>query len=366
MEKVVLVFPYKKSISEKLKEENLVEMKELVRSAGGALVECVEVPIDHPSPANYIKQGKLEIIRQAVEVRKASVCIFGVDLTPTQARNIEDFCGARVVDRTGLILDIFARRAVSREGKLQVELAQLQYLLPRLAGMGVILSRLGGGIGTRGPGEQKLEVDRRRIRDRISHLKRDLEKLRVHRELLRKARKRRNFFVVTLVGYTNAGKSTLMNQLTGAGVHVEDKLFATLDPRTRLVKGTPYGDILFTDTVGFLMDLPHGLIESFKATLEEIKDSDLILHVLDISHPHALDHFRITESVLSELGCGELAKFLILNKLDQLISKEEQERIAARFPEGYFISALNGDGVEDLKSAVFNFFREKRQTERAD
>lgn len=360
MEKVILICPHKKNFPSRQKEDYLIEMQELVRSAGGKLVASHDVAIDSPSPAHYVKQGKLEAIRADVEGNNANVCIFGVDLSPSQARNIEEYCGTRVVDRTGLILDIFARRAVSREGKLQVELAQLQYLLPRLVGQGVIMSRLGGGIGTRGPGEQKLEVDRRKIRERIAHLKKDLEKLRVHRALLRKGRKRRNFFVATLVGYTNAGKSTLMNQLTGAGVHVEDKLFATLDPRTRLVKGTSVGDLLFTDTVGFLMDLPHGLIESFQATLEEIKDSDLILNVLDISHPFCMEHFRVTESVLKDLGCERNDRFLVLNKADLAHSNEEKERIQGRFPGGFIVSALDGTGLEKLKQAIFEFFEKKR------
>ena len=361
MEKVILVYPHKKNLTSRVREDNLSELMELVRSAGGKLMASHDISLDHPSPANFVKQGKLEEIRADVENRKADLCIFGVDLSPSQARNIEEFCGARVVDRTGLILDIFARRAVSREGKLQVELAQLQYLLPRLVGQGVIMSRLGGGIGTRGPGEQKLEVDRRKIRDRIAHLKKDLEKLRVHRALLRKGRKRRNFFVASLVGYTNAGKSTLMNQLTGAGVYVEDKVFATLDPRTRLVKGTSIGDILFTDTVGFLMDLPHDLIESFKATLEEIKDSDLILHVLDAAHPNYMDHYRVTELVLKELGCEQNDRFVVLNKADLFHGLEEKERVQGQFPQGFFISALNGNGVENLKNAIFSFFQSKRE-----
>lgn len=366
MEKVVLVFPHKKNLSARQREEGLLEMAELVRSAGGSLVASHDVPIDSPAPAHYIREGKLEAIRDDVENKKANVCIFGVDLSATQARNIEEFCGARVVDRTGLILDIFARRATSREGKLQVELAQLHYLLPRLVGQGVIMSRLGGGIGTRGPGEQKLEVDRRKIRDRIAHLKQDLEKLRTHRALLRKGRKRRNFFVATLVGYTNAGKSTLMNQLTGAGVYVEDKLFATLDPRTRLLSGTSAGDILFTDTVGFLMDLPHGLIESFKATLEEIKDSDLILHVLDVSYPSFAEHYRVTESVLKDLGCEHNDRFMVLNKTDLLPSIELRDRIHERFPNGHFLSALSGAGVDDLKTAIIQFFEKKRLVTDAD
>lgn len=366
MEKVVLVYPHKKNLTARQREDGLLEMSELVRSAGGKLVASHDVPLEGPSPATYIKGGKLEDVRLDVETKGASVLIFGVDLSATQARNIEEQCGARVVDRTGLILDIFARRATSSEGKLQVELAQLQYLLPRLAGQGVIMSRLGGGIGTRGPGEQKLEVDRRKIRDRISRLKGELEKLRTHRSLLRKGRKRRNFFVATLVGYTNAGKSTLMNQLTGADVYVEDKLFATLDPRTRLLKGTEVGDILFTDTVGFLMDLPHGLIESFKATLEEINDSDLILHVIDVSHPNYADHYRVTESVLKDLECDKYERMIILNKMDLLPSAEFKARISERFPLAHFVSAKNGTGVEELKSAIIQHFASKRIQQNAD
>ncbi len=257
------------------------EMKELAESARGIVVGSLNAHVLHPSPSHFIRQGKLQEICREIQTSGANVLIFSVDLSPVQARNIENECHVRVVDRTGLILDIFARRAVSSDGKLQVELAQLQYLLPRLVGQGVILSRLGGGIGTRGPGEQKLEVDRRKIRSRIEHIQGQLQKLRKHRALIRDGRKQKGLAQVAIVGYTNAGKSTLLNALTGADAYVEDRLFATLDPKTRIYNDGKGKPILFTDTVGFIRDLPHGLVKAFHATLEETLEADVILEVVD-------------------------------------------------------------------------------------
>jgi len=359
MEKVFLVFPYKKSLSLQDREERLNEMMELIRSAGGQCVGYASFAIDKPSASTYVKQGNLMNVTAQIKEKQATISVFGVDLNPGQARNLEDaFDGTRIVDRTGLILDIFSRRAVSKEGKLQVELAQLNYLLPRLVGRGVIMSRLGGGIGTRGPGEQKLEVDRRKIRDRISHLKKDLKKLRVHRTLLRNNRKKNNVFVVSLVGYTNAGKSTLMNQLTGADVKTEDKLFATLDPVTRKIKARNEKIIVFTDTVGFLIDLPHKLIESFQATLEEINDSDLILHVLDSSNKDIGLYQEVTESVLKDLGCEKIPCWHIYNKRDLVPELLKDHQYTS---ESFLVSALNGDGVDDLKQKISEFVERKNE-----
>lgn len=327
--------------------ESFEEIKELTRSAGGEVVGATEVHLERPSPSHYIREGKLAEIEHRAGEEKADLLIFNVDLTPVQARNIEHSVGVRAVDRTGLILDIFARRAQSREGKLQVEVAQLNYLLPRLVGLGVILSRLGGGIGTRGPGEQKLEVDRRRIRERISKLKGDLEKLERHRALVRQARRRRDFLSVALVGYTNAGKSTLLNALTGATAFVEDKLFATLDPMTRVSKKNGRRNILFTDTVGFLRDLPHGLIEAFKSTLEEAAEADGLIHVLDISHPYADEQKESVERTLEEIGAGGKPLLLALNKCD-LITPEEAGRLQEKYAEGVLISATTREGLERL------------------
>lgn len=327
--------------------ESYEEIRELTLSAGGEVAGATEVRLEKPSPSHYIRGGKLEEIHGKAEKEKANLLIFNVDLTPVQARNIEEAVGVRAVDRTGLILDIFARRAHSREGKLQVEVAQLNYLLPRLVGHGVILSRLGGGIGTRGPGEQKLEVDRRRLRERIGKLKDDLEKLERHRALVRKARRRRDFFSVAIVGYTNAGKSTLLNALTGAGAFVEDKLFATLDPMTRIYKRNGRQNILFTDTVGFLKNLPHGLIESFHSTLEEVTEADCLIHVLDASHPYLDDQKQAVEKTLVEIKAKEKPMLLALNKVD-LISSEESRRLLEKFPEGVLISAKERTGLDRL------------------
>lgn len=328
--------------------ESFEELKELTRSAEGEVAGAVEVHLERPDPGRYIRGGKLQEIREGVLRGKANVLIFNVDLSPVQARNIEEEIGTRTVDRTGLILDIFARRAESREGKLQVEVAQLNYLLPRLVGQGVILSRLGGGIGTRGPGEQKLEVDRRRIRERISRLKKDLKRLEEHRARLREGRKRKDFSSVAIVGYTNAGKSTLLNQLTGARAFVEDKLFATLDPTTRLSSRNGGRSILFTDTVGFLRNLPHGLIEAFKATLEEATEADALVHVLDASHPEREAQREAAEKVLEEIGAGGKPTVLALNKTD-LVSVEERKHLETEYPESVLISAKDGSGLDELR-----------------
>lgn len=327
--------------------ESYEEMKELTLSAGGQVVGATHVHLERPSPSHYVREGKLAEIQEKISQQKIDLLIFNVDLTPVQARNIEQAVGIRAVDRTGLILDIFARRAQSREGKLQVEVAQLNYLMPRLVGHGTILSRLGGGIGTRGPGEQKLEVDRRRIRERIGRLKQDLEKLERHRSLVRQGRKRKDFLSVTIVGYTNAGKSTLLNALTGAHAFVEDKLFATLDPMTRIYKKNGRRDILFTDTVGFLKDLPHGLIEAFHSTLEEATETDCLVHVLDASHPYAGEQKEAVEKTLHEIGAGGKPIILALNKSD-LLSDEERNHLSEQYPQGVFISAKERTGLDAL------------------
>lgn len=325
----------------------LQEMTELTESARGKVVGSVKANVTHPSPSHYIRKGKISEIGTAIQNTGANVLIFSVDLTPVQARNLEDDCGVRVVDRTGLILDIFARRAVSSDGKLQVELAQMQYLLPRLVGQGVIMSRLGGGIGTRGPGEQKLEVDRRKIRSRIEHIKAQLEKLRTHRAQIREGRRQKGLKQVAIVGYTNAGKSTLLNALTGADAYVENRLFATLDPKTRIYQDGAGQPVLFTDTVGFIRDLPHGLVKAFHATLEEALDADLVLVVVDASTEHAVAHKQVVDEVLKELGADKKPKLLALNKAD-LLGQAEKQRIQGFFPEGVLISAVTKHGFSDM------------------
>lgn len=353
----------------------LEEMTELAESARGQVVGSVKANVARPSPSHYIRKGKIGEIRGEIQTTSANVLIFSVDLTPVQARNLEDDCGIRVVDRTGLILDIFARRAVSSDGKLQVELAQLQYFLPRLVGQGVIMSRLGGGIGTRGPGEQKLEVDRRKIRSRIEHIKAQLEKLRTHRAQIRQGRRQKGLRQVAIVGYTNAGKSTLLNSLTGADAYVENRLFATLDPKTRVYDDGPNtfqsqqsGDwghpcqpsgnerkdkdgshkpLLFTDTVGFIRNLPHGLVKAFHATLEEVLDADLVLVVVDAASEHVISHKQVVDQVLEELGAGTKPRLLVLNKVD-LLAEPQKGRIQDVFPEGILISATVKQGFPEL------------------
>ena len=328
-------------------KQSFEEIKQLTESAGGLVVGGLQAHLSHPSPSHFIRAGKLQEIREGCRQSQANVVIFNADLSPVQARNLEAVSGLRVVDRTGLILDIFARRAESHEGRLQVELAQLNYLMPRLIGKGVLLSRLGGGIGSRGPGEQKLEIDRRKIRMRIQRIKKDLEKLRRHRELLRASRRQKRLIQVALVGYTNAGKTTLLNALTGSNAYAADKLFATLDPRTRIQKIRGRSDVLFTDTVGFLKDLPHTLVEAFQATLEEVTHADLILHILDISSRNLEEEKETVESVLKEIKADQKKKILALNKADCL-EKSDLEVIQGRFPEGVPISAKFGYGLKSL------------------
>lgn len=331
--------------------EVLEEMTELTDSAQGIVVASLTASVPHPSPSHFIRGGKIEELREEIARTGANVLIFSVDLTPVQARNLETECGARIVDRTGLILDIFARRAVSSDGKLQVELAQMQYLLPRLVGQGVIMSRLGGGIGTRGPGEQKLEVDRRKIRKRIEYIQEQLEKLRTHRTLMRQGRRQKGLRQVAIVGYTNAGKSTLLNALTGADAYVENRLFATLDPKTRIYEDGAGPSILFTDTVGFIRNLPHGLVKAFHATLEEVLDADLILIVVDAASEHAAQHKRVVDEVLKELGAEAKRRLLALNKTD-LLEDVEKVRIQDIFPEAVLISAMQKQGLKELIEAV--------------
>lgn len=331
--------------------EVLEEMTELTESAQGTVVGSLTASVSHPSPSHFIRGGKIEELREEIAKTGANVLIFSVDLTPVQARNLETECYARIVDRTGLILDIFARRAVSSDGKLQVELAQMQYLLPRLVGQGVIMSRLGGGIGTRGPGEQKLEVDRRKVRKRIDYIQEQLEKLRTHRALIRQGRRQKGLKQVAIVGYTNAGKSTLLNTLTGADAYVENRLFATLDPKTRIYEDGRGPSILFTDTVGFIRDLPHGLVKAFHATLEEVLDADLILIVVDAASEHAIAHKRVVGEVLKELGAEAKTKILVLNKTD-LLGDAEQARIQDVFSEAVLISAAQKQGVPELIARI--------------
>ena len=346
-----LVAVLKKGAPKARFEEDLQELAELTRSAGGAVVGQVTVAIERPTPNFFISRGKLSEIRTKAISSGANLLIFNVNLNPVQGRNIEREAGLRPVDRTGLIIDIFARRAQSRAGRLQVELAQLTYLLPRLVGHGVIMSRTGGGIGTRGPGEQKLEVDRRKIRDRISRVKDELEKLKAHQSRIRNRRKKKDFQVVSIVGYTNAGKSALLNALTGSEVFVEDKLFATLDPTTRVLKVPGEKEVLLTDTVGFLNDLPHSLIEAFRATLDEVTEADALIHVIDASHPLRDAQYEAVCRVLEELNAHEKPVLLVLNKMD-LLDEDERRQISAKFPGAILISAKEKLNLGALIQAI--------------
>jgi GTP-binding protein HflX len=302
-------------------------------------------------PATLIGRGKVEEAKQRAEEGDADVVLFDEDLTPAQQRNLERELGRKTLDRTQLILDIFARRARTREGRLQVELAQLDYLLPRLAGKGVLLSRLGGGIGTRGPGETKLETDRRRIRQRIQSIRREIEHVRRERHVRREARARREAPVVALVGYTNAGKSTLFNALTRGAAVVSDQLFMTLDPLVRKVRLGPGRELLLVDTVGFIQKLPHALVAAFRATLEEVKEADLLLHVVDASADGVEEREAAVEAVLKEIGAGERPRALVLNKADRT-PPERLRALAGARAGAAVVSALTGEGLGELLVAA--------------
>lgn len=295
----------------------LDELEELVNTAGAVTVGRIIQKRPRIHPGYYLGTGKVEEIKTMVDALDATGIICDDELSPAQLRNLEKMVGTKIMDRTMVILDIFAGRATSREGKIQVELAQLKYRLSRLTGLGASMSRLGGGIGTRGPGEKKLEVDRRYIKDRISELRSDLEEIRTHRSLLRTQRDKKGTPVVSLVGYTNAGKSTILNSLTNAGVLEEDKLFATLDTTTRVVMLPAGSNILLTDTVGFIQKLSHHLVEAFKATLEELKFADILLHVVDASNPNCAEHMTVVYKTLKDLGCENTPVITVYNKMDK-------------------------------------------------
>jgi GTPase len=329
---------------------SLDELAELARSAGAQVAGSIFQMRDKIDPATVIGRGKIEEVKIEAQLHKAPLIIFDRNLTPTQLRNLERGTDCRVIDRTQLILDIFARHARSREGQLQVELAQLNYVLPRLAGSGKELSRLGGGIGTRGPGEQKLETDRRRIRDRIRKVSSVIEGIRKQRSLRRETRQAVPLGAVALVGYTNAGKSTLFNSLSRAGVFVSSKMFATLDPTVRAVRLPSNRRVLLSDTVGFIRDLPPGLIAAFRATLEEVQEAALILLVTDISNPHHAEQDAEVEKILEELGVADRPRLHVLNKIDRL-TPEEAAAINANHNSAR-VSALTGEGLQTLLGLV--------------
>ena len=330
-------------------EEHLEELARLTETAGGTVVGTFLQEKARRDPATAVGRGKVEEILEAKQRLDAGLVIFDEDLTPAQVRNLERALDLTVVDRAGLILDIFARRARSREAKVQVELAQLRYLLPRLARRWTHLERQAGGIGVRGVGETQLETDRRLIQQRIAHLVRDLK--RIEKERGERRKRRRETTKVALVGYTNAGKSTLLNRLTGAGALVEDRLFATLDPLVRQGKGG-WERFLFIDTVGFIRKLPPQLVASFRSTLEEAREADLLLHLVDVSHPGHEDQMKTTRQVLGELGLDDRPVLTVFNKTDRLEDPRVRRRAEAEEPRSLFISAANGAGLEDLRRAL--------------
>lgn len=327
-------------------EASMEELAELADTAGCEVVASVIQSRPAPEAATCIGAGKLEEIREQVTLLDAEMLIFDTELTGMQMRNISDAADCKVIDRTMLILDIFAGRARTAEGKVQVSLAQYQYRLSRLTGMGSALSRLGGGIGTRGPGETKLETDRRHIRSRIDSLKQELKEMEKHRKFLGSRRKKDGILTAAIVGYTNAGKSTLFNMLTQAGVLAEDKLFATLDVTARALELPDGRSVLLSDTVGLIRRLPHHLVEAFRSTLEETAQADLILHVMDASEPDVQERMKITQELLNDLGCAEIPQIHVLNKAD-LVDIPKQNDL-----ETVWISAKHGDGLNDLLNAI--------------
>lgn len=341
-------------------EDSLNELKQLAETAGAEVLTKVTQKREHPDNALFFGKGKLEELSLLIQEYSANLIIFDDELSASQQRNIEQILGIKVLDRTSLILDIFAQRARSHEGKLQVELAQLRYTLPRIGGQGLILSRLGGGIGTRGPGETKLEVDKRRIRSRINDIEKQIDSMKKHRNLHRENRASSNLPTVALVGYTNAGKSTLLNSLTAADVLAEDKLFATLDPTTRKIILANGQEALITDTVGFIQKLPHQLVSAFRATLEEVKAVDLLLHVIDSSHTNVQQQQTSVISVLKELDAADKATINVFNKIDK-IENDDKLKILLQTSDSIGISAKKSMGLDLLLKKIEEIFALKNK-----
>jgi GTP-binding protein HflX len=353
-ERAILIGLETEGVSKWDLRDSMDELRELASSAGAEVVDSVTQKLQRPTAPYYIGKGKAELIRDSIQKQRVTSVIFDDELSPAQGRNLETLLSRKVLDRTQLILDIFAQRARSREGRLQIELAQLQYLLPRLTGMWNHLSRQTGGIGTRGPGETQLEVDRRRVQERIARLERELQAVRKTRAVQRQGRKRHQWPVAAVVGYTNAGKSTLLNLLTGADVVAVDQLFATLDPTTRSFTLPNKQRVLLTDTVGFLRKLPHSLIESFKATLEEVHEADLLIHVADLSHPRIDEQMEAVDSVIKELDAYGKQTLIVFNKIDNLTDRDLVKAYLQRFPGSVAISARTGEGMTTLVKALEN------------
>jgi GTP-binding protein HflX len=332
-------------------EEDLEELAALAVSAGAEPVARLVQSRSESDPRTYVGKGKLGELHDVIHANRADAVILDQELTPGQLRSLEERLGVKVIDRTALILDIFALHARSREGRVQVELAQLNYLLPRLRGWGESMSRLGGGIGTRGPGETKMEVDRQHIRQRIAKLRRDIRDLSRTRDVKRSSRQKSNVTQVAIAGYTNAGKSTLLNRLTGANALVADQLFATLDPTVRKLELPGGRRATLSDTVGFVSKLPHDLVEAFRSTLEEVTTADVILHVADAASPELDEQIDAVRRVLGEIGAGDIPEVLALNKIDR-VAGSARARLARRFPGSVAVSGLTGEGAEGLLEVV--------------
>jgi GTP-binding protein HflX len=342
--------------------ELLAELSELAQTAGAEVVSDGIQKMESPNAATFIGKGKAEEFSSFCKRHDVDTVIFDDELSPAQSRNLEKVFNCKILDRTALILDIFAQRARTREGKLQIELAQLQHLLPRLTKFWGHLSRQAGGIGMRGgEGESQLEADRRKVQERIDKIERDLDAVRRQRATQRAGRQRSNWPLASIVGYTNAGKSTLLNALTGADVLAKDILFATLDPTTRRLKLPTNQNVLLTDTVGFIRKLPHGLVEAFKATLEEVVQADLLLHIADISHPQAEEQIAAVNAVLAEIGAGEKSTIMVFNKMDRLDSNGTLNRLQEKFPHAVGISATTGEGISTLLAELGTQLRPTRE-----
>ena len=350
LEKVVLVGVWVEGTSQDA-ENSLKELSALAETAGSEVMAGLIQRRDKPDPATFIGSGKVLELREAVVNSGADTVVCDGELSPAQLRNLEGKVKVKVIDRTALILDIFAQHAKSREGKAQVELAQMTYLLPRLRGWGDSLSRQAGGIGGRGPGETKIETDRRRINDKMAKLRREIKEMKTSRDTKRQERRRNNIPSVAIAGYTNAGKSSLMNQLTDAGVLVENALFATLDPTVRKTTSSDGRIYTLSDTVGFVRHLPHQLIEAFKSTLEEVSESDLIVHVVDGAHPDPQEQIRAVRAVINEIGGGEIAEIIAINKAD-VAPPEKLMQLLREEPNSFAFSARTGFGIETLVAAI--------------
>jgi len=343
--------------------DSLEELSELATTAGGKVVGEGVQKLPAPCASTFIGTGKAGEFAEHCRVAEVDTVIFDDELSPAQSRNLERLFNCKILDRTALILDIFAQRARTKEGKLQIEHAQLQHLLPRLTRFWGHLSRQKGGIGMRGgEGETQLETDRRRVQDRLARISRELEIVRRQRSTQRQGRQRNNWALASIVGYTNAGKSTLLNTLTGAGVLTEDKLFATLDPTTRRLRLPTNQNVLLTDTVGFIRKLPHGLVEAFKATLEEVVQADLLLHIVDVSHPQAEDQIEAVNAVLKEIGADGKPTLMVLNKMDALNGNQDKlTRFLERHPHAVAISATTGEGIGSLLAELGSQLRPSRE-----